>query len=281
MLVTDGYDYPMGATAIERQGAACPAGWRVALGYGAYYLLLGNPTIHTGLDVVYQDGGGYGTPFYAPANGVVIFAQDVTTSSWRLLLVLEHTEPDGSKTYTRFGHLKDVTVSAGDIVMRGQLIGHEGNANGLFAAHHHLDVSRDAILKTRPTYWPGNDYAAVQQYFVDPLQWLKEHRPMSAIADQIKALAQQIEVLTDQIEPPAPPPVRATVMKYVTAQPSVNVRATPSTAITTNIVGKLTFQTAVLVYADQPDPAWRQISAGNGQYPDCYLAAQWLSAERP
>lgn len=283
MLLTDGFDSPVG-TALERLSAAVPPGnWKCALSYGTWYLLSGKfPAIHTGADLDLEPYGGYGEPIYATANGVVTFAKDVPGTTWRNLVVIQHRLSDGRTLCSRYGHLKDIAVQVGQPVVRGQIIGHEGNADGAFAPHLHFDLSLGNTLLTNATNWPGDDLATVERLYVNPIRFIQENRPVSAVTEQLKALLQQAEALVDQIEPPAPPPTtRQTAVKYVTAQPSMNVRATPSTASTANVIGKLSYQTAVTVYTDQADPAWWQIAATNAMFPSDYLAAQWLSDTRP
>lgn len=288
MLVSDGVDYPVGATERQRRAAACPVGWHVTLAYRQYYLLMGNiPTIHTGVDVVTYDGGGYGTPFYAPANAVVTYARDVTGSTWRKLLVLEVTEPDGTRTHIRFGHLKDFAVAEGQTVRRGQLCGHEGNADGAFSPHHHIDVSRSGILRSAPTHWPGNDDAAVRKHYVNPLVYLKENRPMPTTLDtllemqlalQKTASLLDVAILAEATPPPPPPPDPIPVPRQaqVIADPELRVRDKPASSGA--IVGFLPYKTVVMVVDVEAAPdslAWVRIT--EGKWADRYIAKNWIT----
>ncbi len=288
MPIAIAFDSPVG-TLAERRGTELPPGdWYSSNGYANYYQLKpGVMAYHTGCDLLFWPGGGAHEPIYAIANGVVTFAQRIANSTWGNLIVIRHDMNDGSAVYSRYGHVENMLVVPGSRVMRGQQIASEGNAFGQFAYHLHFDISTTDRLAKYPADWPGTDLDRVWIDYVDPLVFIKGHHMTTTldILNGIKAELTQIGVLVDQaigtVQTAPPPPARATLTKYVTASPSMNVRSTQSTAISTNIVGKIAYQTAVIVYADQTDAAWYQIAASNAQYPEKYLAAQWLSDTRP
>ncbi len=89
-------------------------------------------------------GGGstdMGDPVYAAANGVVLMAKKVD-KTWGKCIYIEHELPDGQKVWTLSAHLKDIQVSVGENVERGQKIGTIGDADGYYknAAHLHFEL---------------------------------------------------------------------------------------------------------------------------------------------
>lgn len=281
------FDSPVG-TADERRSAVIPPGnWYASNGFQNYYQLKpGVMAYHTGADLLLWPGGGAHEPIYAIANGTVTFARRIVNSTWGNIIVIRHDLPDGSAVYSRYGHVENMLVAPGDTVVRGQQIASEGNAFGQFAYHLHFDISPTDRLAKYPADWPGLDLERLRQDYTDPLKWIKDHHMVTTldILNGMKAELTQLGTLVDQAiaaEQPTtpPPPVRTTITKYITADPEMNVRQTASTAVAP--VGKLTRGTAVTVYADQPDPAWWQIAATNTVFPNDYLAAQWVSDQRP
>jgi len=287
-MFTDGWDAPVGTAAERHSPALCSGMWRVPLAFGTWYLLQGKyPAIHTGIDAVLAVGSCYGQPLYAPANGIVTFARDVTGTTWRKLLVIAHTARDGSMIYSRYGHLADFAVGVGQAVTRGQLIGHIGDSEGAFAPHLHFDLSPSAMLKTNPTHWPGDNLPAVQANYVDPIKWIKEHRPLITQQldwlTQAKASINNAGALVDQViaslqEPipdPDPEPVPTAKQAQVTAVPSLRVRESTSTSAA--IVGQLATNAIITVVdAGTADGlTWCKITAGT--YQDKFVAKNWLS----
>lgn len=86
--------------------------------------------MHEGIDLAAPRG----TPVYATGNAVVIRA------GWRpgygQLIELNH----GFGYKTRYGHLSQMYVSAGDSVTRGQVIGEVGNTGVSVGSHLHYEV---------------------------------------------------------------------------------------------------------------------------------------------
>jgi murein DD-endopeptidase MepM/ murein hydrolase activator NlpD len=208
-LVTDGFDFPMG-TDDERRSLEVPPGrWLVTNPYLNYYCLgpgKTNPAYHTGADILIEPGGGMGEPIHACANGEIVFAQRISNSSWGNLIVQRCTLPDRRTLYIRHAHENPMYVNPGDLMVRGQKIALESDAFGRFYPHCHLDFSLTAVLAAHPADWPGLNRDRIERDYIDPIQWIKEHRPLDAIGQQIIGLAQQIETLAEQIEPPAPEP---------------------------------------------------------------------------
>jgi len=174
------YDSPVGTSAERATAQIWPGRWLDANPYGNRYQF-GNPlkwAVHTGADLNLNFPGwndDANDPVYAIADGVVTFAQLVfnsngQVSTWGKLVVVEH--PDG--TFSRYGHLRTLTVSAGQPVTRGQRLGTIGGSEYGVPDHSHFDISTSGALRTNPTYWPGDDLPAVQQHFVDPKVFIQE-----------------------------------------------------------------------------------------------------------
>jgi len=236
---TDGYEAPVG-NAQAFPGDIAPPPWHLSLAYAVWYLLLGTAAIHTGDDMSMEAGGGLGQLVYAVANGVVSCARDVTGSSWRKLLVIEHTDPDGTKRYSRYGHLLAFApgIAPGVWVRRGQIIGAVGNADGLFYPHLHHDIAKGTLLKTNPTNWPGDNLSAVLANYYDPALVIRENQPMAddTISQVIGLLQQAIAVLQDAqptpqpIPDPHPEPPPDAVTMIATDNVRVRSQATTSSA---------------------------------------------------
>jgi murein DD-endopeptidase MepM/ murein hydrolase activator NlpD len=65
----------------------------------------------------------------------------------------------------------------GDRVVRGEQICKVGNAEGLFPYHLHFDLSPTTILATQPWHWPKMDRASLRANYIDPLDFILNHRP--------------------------------------------------------------------------------------------------------
>ncbi|HWV39419.1 MAG TPA: peptidoglycan DD-metalloendopeptidase family protein [Vulgatibacter sp.] len=91
--------------------------------------------MHKGLDIANRSG----SPVYAPADGVVVFAG--TEGGYGKLLVLDH----GYGVKTRFGHLSDVLAKVGQRVKRGEQIAAMGNTGRSTGPHLHYEVRVNGI----------------------------------------------------------------------------------------------------------------------------------------
>lgn len=172
-----GFDSPVGSLE-ERAGTRCwPGQWTDSNKYLNKYGL----GYHTGVDLNLN----WPTwnldrhaPVYAVGDGVVIFAGEVG-GAWQALVVIRHDPlPDGAPVYSRYGHVDNIMVHAGDQVVRGQQIALVGQSGGAGANYHlHFDISCTDILERDPKHWPGFDLAGVRRHYVDPLVFIQGHRP--------------------------------------------------------------------------------------------------------
>ena len=99
---------------------------------------------------------------------------------WGNLVVIRHDPlyvPSGQIIYSRYAHVQNIRVEVGDRVARGQRICEVGDAFGRFVPHLHFDLSATTILETRPSNWPTLDYDLLVANYIDPLDWIRRHRP--------------------------------------------------------------------------------------------------------
>ena len=178
--VADGYDSPVGTSEQRRGTDMWPAGWRDATPFAKLYFI-GTPSeaYHTGADLnfgrPYEDKG---MACYACASGVVTLAARMGV--WGNLVVIRHDplyEPSGQIIYSRYAHVQNIRVEVGDRVARGQRICEVGDAFGRFVPHLHFDLSATTMLETRPSNWPTLDYDLLVANYIDPLDWIRRHRP--------------------------------------------------------------------------------------------------------
>lgn len=90
----------------------------------------GEPAIHEGLDIA----AGVGTPVRSPADGIVALAG--IQGGYGKIVVIDH----GYGLATRYGHLSEVNVSAGQRVRRGDRLGSVGNTGRSTGPHLHYEV---------------------------------------------------------------------------------------------------------------------------------------------
>lgn len=101
-----------------------PFGWRI-------HPITGEWKFHSGVDLGYD----YGTLVPAMFDGTVIQAGNFGDGYGNQVL-LYHESIDA---YTRYGHLSEVYVAAGDYVMGGQTIGAVGSTGNSTGPHLHLE----------------------------------------------------------------------------------------------------------------------------------------------
>lgn len=86
--------------------------------------------MHEGLDIANKSG----TPVYATADGIIIFAG--IEGGYGKLLTIDH----GYGVMTRYGHLHSILVKEGDKVKRGDKIGAVGCTGRCTGPHLHYEV---------------------------------------------------------------------------------------------------------------------------------------------
>ena len=87
--------------------------------------------------------GSTGTPFVAPADGVVVLAAQTPFSLEGYLLMIDH----GNGLNSAFLHCSKIVVKEGDVVKQGQHIGNIGSSGRATGPHLHWGLKwRDARL---------------------------------------------------------------------------------------------------------------------------------------
>ncbi len=90
----------------------------------------GEGAFHKGVDI----SSHYGTPVRAPADGTVVSAG--VENGYGREVILNH----GHGITTLYGHLSGFSVSVGQTVVRGQIIGYVGTSGRSTGAHLHYEV---------------------------------------------------------------------------------------------------------------------------------------------
>jgi murein DD-endopeptidase MepM/ murein hydrolase activator NlpD len=123
-----------------RQDFAWPLTGRISGRFGSQRIYNGVPgAYHSGLDIARPTG----TPFVAPADGVVILAADSPFSLEGNLLMIDH----GAGLNSAFLHASRLAVKVGDRVRQGQVIGYFGRTGRATGPHLHWSIKwRDARL---------------------------------------------------------------------------------------------------------------------------------------
>ncbi|MBV9482890.1 MAG: M23 family metallopeptidase [Acidobacteria bacterium] len=115
----------------------------------------GEGAFHSGVDI----SSSFGTPVIAPADGTVTFADFL--GGYGRAIVIDH----GHGVTTRFGHLANFAVIAGQPVQRGDTIGYVGLSGRSTGPHLHYEVRiNDTPVNPhkylRLTYARGGGFAA-------------------------------------------------------------------------------------------------------------------------
>lgn len=135
---------------LTTKGGSMPikANYRVGAGFGS----TGSwSRYHTGQDFSAPTG----TPIYAAASGVVL---SPTAGGWAgINVVIQHSN-GGS---TLYAHMSRRSVSPGQTVKAGQLIGYVGNTGRSFGSHLHFEYYKPGVT-------PGDVYSAS-----DPMVFLR------------------------------------------------------------------------------------------------------------
>jgi murein DD-endopeptidase MepM/ murein hydrolase activator NlpD len=114
----------------------------------------GGAAMHPGIDLA----GPYGTPIYATADGTVLRA-GWNNGGYGNLVEIDH----GRGIATRYGHLSQVLVSAGDHINRGQLIARMGSTGRSTGSHLHYEVRIDGRPVNPIPFMKSTDYLIAMQ----------------------------------------------------------------------------------------------------------------------
>ena len=124
-----------------RQDFVWPAIGRISGRFGAQRIYRGTPgSYHSGIDI---STGQSGSPYVAPADGVVILAAEAPFTLEGNLLMIDH----GNGLNSAFLHSSRLLVKPGDIVHRGQALGLIGMTGRATGPHLHWSLKwREARL---------------------------------------------------------------------------------------------------------------------------------------
>ncbi len=110
-------------------------GW-VTSEFGARYSpFTGLPKFHEGVDIAAP----YGSPIYAPADGMISFAGG--KGGYGNALILDH----GYGVSTLYGHTSSLYVKEGEKIKRGQMIAAVGSSGASTGPHLHYEVHVDGV----------------------------------------------------------------------------------------------------------------------------------------
>jgi len=141
--------------------------------FGAYDLDATEFTgIHPGIDIKLAEG----TPIAAIGGGKVHLVRNKSTGLG-MHVIIEHRLDNGSRYFSIYGHLASVSVSDGDIVKPGQVIGRVGMTGKTTAPHLHLQIDvgtgEDVHTPYMPDHLPSRTEAA--RFVINPIQFIAEH----------------------------------------------------------------------------------------------------------
>ena len=124
-----------------RQTFIWPVTGRISGRFGSQRIYRGEPgSYHSGLDIATGESG---TPFSAPADGIVTLATKTPFSLEGNLLIIDH----GQGLNSAFLHMSEIAVREGQRVKQGQYVGRIGSTGRATGPHLHWSLKwRDARL---------------------------------------------------------------------------------------------------------------------------------------
>ncbi len=109
--------------------------------------VLGYRKLHDGTDF----GAGCGTPIYAPADGRV--SERYFNAGYGNRLMIDHGRVNGTYVTTGYNHASSYTVSVGEYVSKGQVIGYVGTTGYSTGCHLHLMVWENGSVVNPMARW--------------------------------------------------------------------------------------------------------------------------------
>jgi len=117
-------------TPIEASWNASSFGWRIDP-------MTGEQALHEGIDFISD----VGTPVFAAAGGVVVFAE--YHQQYGKMVEIDH----GNDFMTRYAHASKVLVKSGEIVRRGRKIAEVGSTGRSTGPHLHFEVRYKGVAQ--------------------------------------------------------------------------------------------------------------------------------------
>lgn len=139
-LYADGYT-PIGIGETNDAGFILPFGNRsfsITSEYGArVHPISGKHSFHAGIDL----SAGHGSSVLAVGDGIVVHAAPQSSDlsvGYGNYITIKHT----NGYFSRYAHLSKISVSVGDKIKQGEVIGKEGNTGGSTGSHLHFEIRR-------------------------------------------------------------------------------------------------------------------------------------------
>jgi len=116
-----------------RQDFVWPVTGRISGRFGSQRIYRGEPgSYHSGLDIA----PGAGTPYVAPADGVVVLVAQAPFSLEGNLLIVDH----GAGLNSAFLHSQSIAVREGQRVRQGEVLGRVGSTGRATGPHLHWSL---------------------------------------------------------------------------------------------------------------------------------------------
>lgn len=182
------FESPVGMQNERNAGVVWGSAWTDATAFAQHYIIPGTTTTacHTGADLNLIIGEDENEQVFSIGDGVVTYADIYPNPKvWGGLVIIYHGVIDGRTVYSRYAHVKNIRVKKDDRVTKGQPIAQVGGRELGFNPHLHFDISNTDVLDgdhRAAGFWCNDDENLVKQHFVNPLDWLRNHRQMTATA---------------------------------------------------------------------------------------------------
>lgn len=137
--------------------------WPLALHCLTAGFFYSDGTAHLAIDLRTSQNDSSRKPVFAAEAGVVDWAQDwdgctkTGMQSYGTGLRIRHEDYRGGSLHTRYAHLSQRLVNAGESVREGQLIGYSGETGNCFGAHLHFEVLWQG-RRRNPLCWLDEDF---------------------------------------------------------------------------------------------------------------------------
>ena len=156
--ITYGFDFPVGKPNAK----------------GYYNAQKFRKNDHLGDDWNSVKGGNsdLGDPIFVIANGYVKETKDYE-GGWGNVIRILHFLPNKTTVESLYAHCDTILVKSNTWIQKGTKIGTIGTANGAYWAHLHLEIRDDISLPL------GGGYSTNTKGYVDPTQFIKQHRKIN------------------------------------------------------------------------------------------------------
>lgn len=159
MVITDGFDFPVGAPSAKGY-------------YNAQKFGVNN---HLGDDWNGVGGGNtdFGDPVYSVGKGRVTEVSQFFGGWGKVVRVAYLYQENGVEKLVEslYAHMDSVYVKKDEVLSRGQKLGTIGNAEGIYLSHLHFEIRNKIALPL------GQGYSKDQTGYLDPTKFIKAHRP--------------------------------------------------------------------------------------------------------